>query len=549
MKLLKYTAVFIFLISTITGCKKYLDINNDPASPQTPSLQALFIPVTSSMSRTIGLDGRQTGAYIQNWSNLAFQENYDSHGGNANSSLNSQAWRDFYVVQGTAINLILKQAAKEEQWDFMGAATAIRAWGLQNATDYFGEMPYSQAWEPNRVYFEYDKQEDIYADVDSLCRVAIKFLDRTDGKVNQTVMGRGDLVYGGNRDKWRRFAYGILARNWHHQTNKGNYNADSVISFVDKSMLGNSDNFNIIHSATKNDDTNPYGPARDNFYFRRQSRFIVQLLDGTTFDSTTVVAKRDPRLSRMLSVSVDTLTTNSNMPTLNGGYRFLLPSSGYTISTITTSNAFRQAPSTLYGDSNILNNDAASFAVRKGKYLFQNNSAFPIMTAFEMQFIKAEAAFRKGDFNLALSSYRAGIGLHIDFVNAVNQAANGVTQISPAEKAAYLLSDKAVKQSTATLTLSDIMLQKYIADFGWNLIESWCDLRRYHYFDIDPLTNQQVYRGFTIPFYNPINLGPKPAYRLRPTAASEYDWNLTALTQIGAMNQDSHTYEMWFSQP
>ena len=551
MKPIKYIIGCIFFLGTITGCKKYLDINNDPSSPQIPSLQALFIPVTSSMSRTIGLDGRQTGSYIQNWSNTGNAENYDTHGSNAGSNGNSQAWRDFYVVQGTAINLILKQGEVEQQWDYVGAALAIRAWGLQNATDYFGEMPYSQAWQTNRVYFEYDKQEDIYADVDSLCRVAISYLDRTDGKVSQTVMGRGDLVYAGDRAKWKRFTYGILARNWHHQTNKGNYNADSVISYVDRSMQVNADNFNVIHSATKNDDTNPYGPARDNFYFRRQSRFIVHLLDGTTFDSSTVFARRDPRLSKMLSLSVDTSTINANMASLNGGYRYLLPGIGFVLNTNITSNAYRLTPSTFYGDSNILNNDAASFAVRKGKYVFQNNSAFPIMTAFEMQFIKAEAAFRKGNVSLAHTAYKNAIGLHIDFVNQVNQAATGVTQISPVEKATFLAGTNSVsiKQSPGSLTLSDIMLQKYIADFGWNLIESWCDLRRYHYFDIDPITNRQVYNGFTITAYNPVNLGPKPAYRLRPTSQSEYDWNITALQQIGAFNQDYHTYEMWFSQP
>ncbi|MCY7290975.1 MAG: SusD/RagB family nutrient-binding outer membrane lipoprotein, partial [Ferruginibacter sp.] len=258
---------------------------------------------------------------------------------------------------------------------------------------------------------------------------------------------------------------------------------------------------------------------------------------------------RDPRLSKMLSVSPDTITINTTMTSLNGGYRFLTPGVGFAINTNITTNAHRQTPSTLYGDSNILNNDAASFAVRKGKYVFQNSTPFAIMTAFEMQFIKAEAAFRKGDLSLAQIAYRNGISLHIDYVNSINLAATGVTQITPAEKSAYL-SSAAVKQSGLTLTLTDIMLQKYIADFGWNLIESWCDLSRYHYFDLDPLIpTQQVYRGFTIPVYNPINLGPKPAYRLRPTSASEYDWNITALQQIGAFNQDYHTYEMWFSQP
>ena len=362
-------------------------------------------------------------------------------------------------------------------------------------------------------------------------------------------MSRGDQVYRGDRTKWKKFVYGILARNWHHQTNKPEYNADSVISYVNKSLAGNADNFLVVHSATRLDDTNPWGPARDNFSTRRQSRFTVQLLDGTTFlGSSTPNTNRDPRLGRMLSVSPDTTTITTNMPTLNGGYRFMIPSVGYTVTPIPTTPAFRQAPSTLYGDSVIINPAGGNFSARIGKYLFQSDAKFPMMTYFELQFIKAEAAYRKGEFATALDAYKLGIAAHFDFVNSNNTSANGVTQITATEKNNYLAS-AAVKQTPAELTLTDIMLQKYIGDFGWNFTESWSDMRRYHYFDLDPVTTLPVYKGYQIPLFAANNLGPKPAYRFSPTNFSEFDWNLDELRRIGALNQDYHTYEMWFSQP
>jgi Starch-binding associating with outer membrane len=547
MKYIKIQVIVILLVSiTIAGCKKYLDINNDPGSPQTPTLAALLPPVTAVMSRTMVLDGRFSGAYIQNFSNVGAGENNDIHGGNTPNGGGNQAWRDFYTVQGTAINLMIKQGIADEQWDYVGAAQALRAWGLQNATDIFSDMPYYEAWELNRVYFRYDNQRTLYKAVDSICRVALSYLDRSDGKVSKPVMARGDLVYAGDRAKWIRFVYGILARNWHHLSNKPDYNADSVISYVNKSMTSNADNFMITHSASKNDDTNPLGPARDNLSVRRQSKFMVQLLDGTTFYTNTLASSRDPRISRMLSASPDTSTITPNMPTLNGGYRFLTPSTGFTVTS--SGVGFRQAPSTLWGDSVIINPSINNFTARVGKYLFQNNASFPIMTYFELQFIKAEAAFRKGDFVTALDAYKAGIGAHFDFVNTANTSANAVTQISAADKIGYLGS-AAVKQTSGALTLTDIMLQKYIADFGWNFNESWTDVRRYHYFDLDPLTGQQVYKNMAITSFSSLNLGPKPAYRSRPTGFSENDWNLDELRRIGALNQDYHTYEMWFSQP
>ena len=543
MKNIKIFFILIILISvTVSGCKKYLDINSDPGSPQTPTLAALLPPVTAVMSRTMVLDGRFSGAYIQNFSSIVTLENNDIHGGNAPNGGGNQAWRDFYTLQGTAVNSIIKQGIIEEQWDYVGAAQAIRAWGLQNATDIFSDMPYYEAWELNRVYFKYDNQKSLYKVVDSLCRVALSYLNRSDGKVSAPIMARGDLVYAGDKAKWIKFVYGILARNWHHQTNKPEYNADSVISFVNKSMTANSDNFNITHSASRNDDTNPWGPARDNLAVRRQSRFVVQLLDGTSFYNNTLSVSRDPRLSRMLSVSPDTSSITANMPTPNGGYRFLIPAAGFVVGA--SGNAFRQAPSTLWGDSVILNPGVSNFGLSVGKYLFRNNARFPIMTFFELQFIKAEAAYRKGDVGTALAAYRAGIGAHIDFVNTTNPLA----PISTLERANYLAS-AAVKQTSADITLTDIMLQKYIGDFGWNFNESWCDMRRYHYFDIDPVTNASVYRGLVIPTFSTFNFGPKPAYRSRPTGFSENDWNFDELRRIGALNQDYHTYEMWFSQP
>jgi len=93
------------------------------------------------------------------------------------------------------------------------------------------------------------------------------------------------------------------------------------------------------------------------------------------------------------------------------------------------------------------------------------------------------------------------------------------------------------------------MGQKYIALWGWGWVETWVDLRRYHYTDIDPLTTQQVYKGFTLPasfFANNLN---KPAYRFRPRFNSEYVWNLEALKTLGGDLPDYHTYECWFSKP
>ena len=183
------------------------------------------------------------------------------------------------------------------------------------------------------------------------------------------------------------------------------------------------------------------------------------------------------------------------------------------------------------------------------RYVFDDKSKMPLMTYSQLQFIKAEAAYRSGDKATALTAYRNGISTHIDFVNARNLD-NGQTplQITAAEKAAFL-ADPNIIPAAGALTLTQIMSQKFIAQWGWGFNEAWMDLRRYHYTDMDPASGKQVFPGYT-PVTNlyPDN-GGKIVQRIRPRFNSEYVWNIPALTVIGGTALDYHTKPIWITQP
>jgi hypothetical protein len=92
------------------------------------------------------------------------------------------------------------------------------------------------------------------------------------------------------------------------------------------------------------------------------------------------------------------------------------------------------------------------------------------------------------------------------------------------------------------------MLQKYIALYGYGILETWVDMRRYHYTDQE--NGVQVYADFVPPsgidlFVNNNN---KLVYRARPRFNSEYLYNVKELERIGAIALDYHTKEQWFSQ-
>jgi hypothetical protein len=174
----------------------------------------------------------------------------------------------------------------------------------------------------------------------------------------------------------------------------------------------------------------------------------------------------------------------------------------------------------------------------------------PIMTYAQLQFIKAEAAFRLGDKATALATYKNAISAHIDFVNARDQDDNQAeTQISPTEKATFLAAPQIVPATPAGLTLTQIMTQKYIAQWAWGHNELWMDMRRYHYTDIDPATGAQVYPGFTPPTTVYTDNSGKVVQRMRPRFNSEYVWNVPGLTAIGGTATDYQTKPLWITQP
>lgn len=550
------------LLMGSAGCKKFLNVNSDPDTPQEPSNTSVFPAMLAGIPRGFQYDSRYVGKYDQIWLSAASGDTWDRHGYVSGSDAAGDIWRQTYFGLGKNLDYIIQNGLNQKQYDYVGAAYALKAFMFQSATDYHGEIIFSEAFKENTFYFHYDTQDAVYRGVDSLARLAVSYLTRSDYTKSLSL---SDYVYKGDVTMWAKFAYGLLARNFNRYTNKSFYSADSVIKYADLAMSSVNDDFNVPFDGTINDNANFYGPYRDNIGGFRQSNFIVKLLDGTTLAGSTGFDKRDPRIRHMLSTSYD--TTNGN-----GGYRGVDPGIGdpnnslsvpssYTVGSTSWINS-RKKVSTLWGDSVQVNpSSGTNISTDVGKYLFKNKVIEPIMTYPEMQFLKAEAAFRKGDRATAYAAYKAGINGHFDFINrnytSVYRGPSPViyngSPISTAERNAYLASLN-VKQDPASLTLSDIMLQKYIALWGWGWVETWVDLRRFMYnTQIDPATTQPVYRNFLLPnqvgsSFFPDNLN-KPAYRVRPRYNSEYVWNLDELKKFGGDKADYHTYQPWFVLP
>jgi hypothetical protein len=515
------------LLCLPVACQDYLDVNTNPNAPQSVAPNLYLAPMVHWLATSPQFDGRFIGHYTQQWYSTSTSASpagtWGKMGYDPASDNGAQQWRDVYWTFGQNLVDMMTKAEAEQRWDLLGIGYVLKGWGWQVLTDTHGEIIIKQAIDPTRFSFDYDDQQYAYQEAQSLLIKAITNLQRTDGNVDALYVGRTDKLYNGDRTKWLKLAYGLLALNLNHYSNKASYSPDSVIAMVDRSFASNADDALFQYPATSTDlaDYNFLARSRNNVTLYRQTQFVVRLMDGTQFGNVV-----DPRLSRMLDSSA------------NGTYRGLdVNVSGFGALTAA------QQPFNFFGYS------GTGGLGLVGRYLFDDKSKIPVMTYSQLQFVKAEAALRKGDAATALVAYRNGISSHIDFVNArYAELGQASAQISGAEKTAFL-ANPAIVPAAGALTLSHVMSQKYIAQWGWGHNELWMDMRRYHYTDVDPVSGVQVFRGFTPPTALPGENAGKLVQRIRPRYNSEYVWNVPALQAIGGLATDYHTKPLWITQP
>lgn len=152
-------------------------------------------------------------------------------------------WYYTYIILNN-INEIIAKAETEENTNMLAIAKIMRSYVFQTATDTWRDIPYTDALKikDGTLLPKYDKQEDIYPALLSELKEAADLLVNDKGSI-----GEGDILFGGDSQKWRKFANSLRLR------------LAMRISEVDKSLasstvaevLGNASKYPIMQS---NDD-------------------------------------------------------------------------------------------------------------------------------------------------------------------------------------------------------------------------------------------------------------------------------------------------------
>ena len=542
---IKYLLVISALIIMGVSCSKKIDdAYANPNYDVKVAPEGLLPQIVASMAGNYGAHGpmndiRYIGAYVQNFAYANTLSNFDRMG-YTNTDVAQSFWRSHYYDIGQNNVRMIAWAIENKQWDYAGVGKAIFAWSWLNLTTYHGEVVLKEAFNTDQITFQYDKQEDVYAEVRKLSHEALSYLNKTGDNASQTSLAKGDaFFYKGDVSKWKKFVYGVLARSFNHLTNKADYKADSVLFYTNLAMKESTDDGLVKFTASLVSATNNmFGPFRANLGGAstvsptaiRQGAFIANLMSGA---NSAFPGVADPRAIYILRLNA------------NNTFKGVEPNKGQAVL------AANDRPENFWGVPQISANNTAPANDLNCRFIFRNDAPFPVMTATEISFMRAEAAFLKGDRATALVAYKDGIAKHFDLLmNYYNTNVPAASLLTATIKANFLANPLVVPANAANLTLSMIMLQKYIAMFGYGTFETWTDMRRYHYVDLDKTTGKQVFTDFVAPTGTGLfeDNGGKLVYRMRPRFNSEYVWNINELGRIGATQLDYHTKEQWFSQ-
>lgn len=618
----KILTILLFASISILSvrCKDYLDVNNNIDSPDHVEAY-LYLP---------GIEGYYMGYYydLRGLAPLCQYLGTSGSGYNygyyqtyiAGSDYMGEVWKMTYWTQGINTENLINQAIAAKQWTLAGIGLAIKANSWDMLTKEYGEAPMKEAFEAGRLSFDYDYQDSIMSQVREWAYKAIEYLTTTDETNYGSTLSNYDVIYGGNKAKWLKFAYGVIVRDlsaMSHKTNfvSGGY-AQELVDCAAKSMSSSEDDACVTVPGGAEQTTSDYynnfwGVYRGNLgksYW--QSDYMVQLLTGCVpeYDEATgekvkgttgmyvykpadkqyitdtlhnVTGHYDPRLAAMLCTTDD--ATHSSMGDRNAIMARNYYGGGFTSASgpIGTASSLYDLPISV--TVNITN-------AGTGRWLFRDNAPYVLMTAAEIQFCAAEAYWMIGDKPNALSRFKDAVSLDMDFAakflvpGTVNSSDGGGDKITVslfktlADE--YLAGPYVGQLTTSTLTLSHIMLQKYIALWPWGALETWTDLRKCM-LDIsytgdypangngwtNTTLNQKwdtdaskIYKGFYLPSaqvqgrygtFSVRNLG-SPAFRIRPRYNSEYMWNLSALEGLKPIKGTDDRYSCsipWFAYP
>ena len=398
--------LLIFILLTLASCSKVDDLQDNPnrATQVTPDLLLTNIQSTAfnNVSLSAALASRQ----------LTFTDGTDSYQYYNWQRANFDLYDKMKQVQKMS-----EEAKRNNVEVYQILGTFFNAYFTVELSRVFGDIPYREALKgKDGVYTPvYDKQELIYKSVlDSLKTASLALANNDEPIV-------GDIIYNGNKNKWRKLINSYSLRVLMSLSKKtDNSNIDVVSRFQE--IVNNSNQFPIFESNQDNAALY-YANIQNNRYplFNSNSLQTAYYMEDSFVEKLQHL--NDPRLFVFADKKPNAATAEDGDFTAYGG---------------------------LYGSAPLSDNGQKAVsgeASRINSRYYNNPTTEPslLMGYSELQFTLAEAAARGWIVANTDAYYKAGIEASMNFYGITNiedYLANPEVQLESASDIASILSQK-----------------------------------------------------------------------------------------------------------
>lgn len=371
----KYIIISSVLLSVLSlnSCQHELDTFND--NPNNPT--QLTSAKTLLSGAEIGIISNSTGNLPRTLSLFTQHTN-----GNQLQSLDytnyfltetdgETDWANIYQA-GVNLNQIINQFGADNPY-YDGIARVLMALNIGYATDAWGDVPFSQAFQGvANMSPKYDTQEQVISQMQSYLDKAIVDFAKPQN-ANKSLPGADDIFYAGNVAKWTKLAYAIKARYALRLSKKDTGAAQKALDYAQNALASKADNLVATFDGGNNQNL-WYGFNNARNGYMSMGKYFVDLLQNNS----------DPRLSYFAA-------PDSHTPS---GYSGSAPEDADT--------------------------DASPF----GDYFAGSAATSNIIFSYsEIKFIQAEAYFRLGQTGLAQDALKAAVASSIvDVTGTPNDA-------------------------------------------------------------------------------------------------------------------------------
>ncbi len=454
--------LLLIAVFSMVACEEFEDLNQNPNEPTTVSPDVLLTSAIRSSVNTMVTESFLLGNNAAQLTAKTLRTEVDSYNWNAFPTV----WEGLYESL-TDVYAVEDQAIQSGNEQLQGAAIVMKAWIFSTLTNAYGNIPYSEAIDPNNVTPAYDDQPEIYADL-------LVELNRAEDLLAGSGSISGDILLNNDASKWRKWANSLRLRllmTANNQLPDAGTRFAAIVNSGDF-ISSNEDNVTLTYlnafpnefpliplktgdfdavalSETSLDVMQGYEDPRLMRYARPNNErydvyrfeFIepIEIEDPTEADSLTIIG--------MDTIYFDLDTVRQFTGAVNGSSTANCPKAGSRLGV------------QYYNYPNLVQASTLGLPIAEGI----------VMTYAEVEFLLAEAALKGWTDDNAEDHYRAGIQASMNY-NLVDYSAFGWSDFDDY----YNNSGVAYQEAT------DIWEQKWLALFFHGL-EPYFEVRRWYF--------------------------------------------------------------------